>query len=221
MSRMNVSAWGHACIRLEKDGGSLVIDPGTMSDLTVLDDAGAVLITHVHADHVAVAGVAAALGRAGLETWAPQDVVEQLIAAGASADRVHATADGDAFVAGGFDVRAVGRDHAVVHPSLPRATNVAFLVERTAFHPGDSFTPPPDGQRPLALLFLPVSAPWLKLAESVDYLAALAPRTGVPIHDGVLNDAGKALVDRVVTGLAGSVTYRRLAPGETLEAPAG
>jgi L-ascorbate metabolism protein UlaG (beta-lactamase superfamily) len=217
MSTMNVTASGHACIRLEKDGRAVVIDPGTLSDLSVLDDAVAVLITHVHADHVDIPRVASALARGDLEGWAPQDVVDQLVAAGASKDRIHATAEGDAFEAGGLEVRAVGREHAAIHPSLPRATNVAYLVDGTAFHPGDSFTPPPDGSD-VDILFLPVTAPWLKLAESVDFMTATAPRMAVPIHDAVLNDAGKALVDRVVTSLAGSVTYRRLAPGETVTA---
>jgi hypothetical protein len=89
-----------------------------------------------------------------------------------------------------------------------------------ALHPGDSFTPTPEGTR-LELLFLPVSAPWLKLAESIDYLKAAAPRIAVPIHDAILSDAGKALVDRVVGSLAGSVEYRRLAAGESISLASG
>ncbi len=36
------------------------------------------------------------------------------------------------------------------------------------------------------MLFLPTGAPWLKVAEAVDYLRAVAPRTAVPIHEAVL-----------------------------------
>ncbi len=75
--------------------------------------------------------------------------------------------------------------------------------------------PLPTGTR-LELLFLPVSAPWLKLAESIDYLRRPRPALAVPIHDAILSDAGKALVDRLVGGLAGSAEYRRLAPGDAL-----
>src|SRR3954454_20813000 len=98
---------------------------------------------------------------------------------------------------------------------MPTPVNHAYLIDGVALHPGDSFTPAPDGTR-LELLFLPVSAPWLKLAESIDYLKAAAPRIAVPIHDAILSDAGKALVDRVVGGLAGAAEYRRLAPGDSL-----
>lgn len=66
------------------------------------------------------------------------------------------------------------------------------------------------------MLFLPVSAPWLKLAELIHYLRAASPALAVPIHDAILSDAGRALVDRLLGTLAGSIDYRRLAPGESV-----
>ena len=219
----DITTWGHACVRFERGGRRLVIDPGAFSDLSVLDDADAVLITHEHADHVDAARLVAALGaRPALEAWAPGDVVRQLVEVGAPAARLHTAADGDAFSAAGFAVRAVGRWHAVIHPDLPRVANVAYLVEGAALHPGDSFTAPPAGTD-VALLFLPVSAPWMKLAEAVDYLRAVGPRVAVPIHDAILSEPGRALTDRVVGALAGAMEYRRRMPGEsfTLPQPAG
>jgi L-ascorbate metabolism protein UlaG (beta-lactamase superfamily) len=214
-----ITTWGHACIRFEREGRRLVIDPGTFSDLSVLGDVDAVLITHVHPDHVDAARVVEALGgRPALQVWAPADVVRQLVEAGAPAARVHAATEGDAFPAAGFAVRAVGREHAPIHPEIPRVANVAYLVEGAALHPGDSFTAPPAGAA-VELLFLPVSAPWMKVA--VDYLRAVGPRTAVPIHDAILSEAGKALVDRVIGGLAGVTAYRRLAPGEVITLPQG
>src|SRR5215469_5952080 len=50
--QMRMTKLGHACVRLEKDGTALVIDPGTWSDAdAALSGASAVLITHEHADH--------------------------------------------------------------------------------------------------------------------------------------------------------------------------
>lgn len=205
---------GHACIRFERDGRRLVVDPGSFSDLALLDDADAVLVTHEHPDHVDPAALVAALGaRAGLEVWAPAGVVDQLVTAGAPADRLHAAADGDAFTAAGFEVRAVGEAHAVIHPDLPPVTNVAYLVDGTVLHPGDSFTLPPAGVE-VDLLLVPVSAPWLRLADAIDYVRAVRPRVASPIHDAILSDTGKALCDRLVSGLGGAQEYRRLTPGE-------
>jgi L-ascorbate metabolism protein UlaG (beta-lactamase superfamily) len=215
VSKITASAWGHACIRFEKDDRVLVIDPGSFSDLSVLDRAHAVLITHEHPDHVDLAAVGSSAGGGDLEVWAPEAVVGRLIDTGAPSEYVHAVVEDQPFVAAGFEVRPLGHDHATIHPSLPTPVNHAYLIDGVALHPGDSFTPAPAGTR-LDLLFLPVSAPWLKLAESIDYLKAAGPRIAVPIHDAILSDAGKALVDRVVGGLAGAAEYRRLAPGESV-----
>jgi L-ascorbate metabolism protein UlaG (beta-lactamase superfamily) len=124
-------------------------------------------------------------------------------------------ADGDAFTAAGFAVRALGQWHAVIHPDLPPVANIAYLVEGAALHPGDSFTAPAAGTS-VDLLFLPVSAPWLKVAEAVDYLPAVGPRVAVPIHDAILSEPGRALTDRVVGSLAKETEYRRLSPGESV-----
>jgi L-ascorbate metabolism protein UlaG (beta-lactamase superfamily) len=214
-----ISSHGHSCIRLEKDGRVLVLDPGGFSDAAALEGAGAVLVTHEHVDHVVPDRLTLALAAApGLQAWAPAVVVDQLVAAGAPADRLHAVAEGDTFTAEGFSVQVVGRRHAVIHPSIPVVANVAYLVDDAVLHPGDSFTRPPAGVH-VEVLLLPVSAPWMKLSEATDYLQAVAPVIAVPIHDAILSDAGRGLVDRVIAQVTGDVPqYRRLAAGETLTA---
>ncbi len=49
---MRITKFGHACVRIQADGGVVVIDPGVFTDPAPLDGADAVLITHEHADHV-------------------------------------------------------------------------------------------------------------------------------------------------------------------------
>ena len=76
---MRLTKRGHACVRLEKDGRILVIDPGTLTEPEALDGAEAVLITHEHFDHVEVARVKAAAERTTqLEIWTTSAVAEQL-----------------------------------------------------------------------------------------------------------------------------------------------
>jgi len=50
---MRFTKLGHSCVRLDKDGAVLVIDPGTFSDAAgALDGATAVMVTHEHPDHL-------------------------------------------------------------------------------------------------------------------------------------------------------------------------
>ncbi|HEX6887832.1 MAG TPA: MBL fold metallo-hydrolase, partial [Candidatus Nanopelagicales bacterium] len=213
MTAIEASVWGHSGLRLERSGERLVLDPGMFTAPEVLADATAVLITHEHPDHVVPETLAPTMAARGLPVWAPTSVIEALAAAGAPRELLRAVDAGEAFTAAGFEVQALGGTHAVIHPKLPPVANLAYLVEGAVLHPGDSFTAPPEGSH-VQLLALPVSAPWLKLAEAVDYAAEVAPALAVPIHDAILSDAGKALVDRVGAGLLGPVPYRRLTPGE-------
>ncbi len=76
---MRLTKMGHACVRLEKDGRILVIDPGTLTEPEALDRAEAVLITHEHFDHVEVARVKLVAQRTPqLDIWTTSAVAEQL-----------------------------------------------------------------------------------------------------------------------------------------------
>ncbi|WP_140416411.1 MBL fold metallo-hydrolase, partial [Arthrobacter globiformis] len=119
---MKLTKFTHACVRLEKDGQVLVLDPGTFSETAeALDGAHAVLITHEHPDHIDVPAVAAALGdNGGLELFALAGVAQNVRKeAPEAADRVHAVEPGTAFDAAGFAVRSFGGQHALIHPQIP------------------------------------------------------------------------------------------------------
>ncbi len=79
----DLTHWGHACVRLERGGARLVIDPGAFADPVVLAGADAVLVTHEHDDHVAPAALAEHLAaRSTAHVWAPAAVVDRLRTAG-------------------------------------------------------------------------------------------------------------------------------------------
>ena len=119
---------GHSCVRLEKDGAALVIDPGTFSDApAALDGAAAVLVTHEHPDHLDADAIRAALSRdPGVTLWANQSICAQFAEFG---DRVHEVKHGDALEVAGFDVHVYGVDHALIHPDIPLVVNTGFLVD--------------------------------------------------------------------------------------------
>jgi L-ascorbate metabolism protein UlaG (beta-lactamase superfamily) len=203
----------HSCVRLEKDGRTLVIDPGGFSEEDAAVGADAILVTHEHPDHFDEGRL-----RAGLEAnpearvWTLRAVAEKLSAA--FPGRVRTVGHGDTFTAAGFDVQVHGELHAVIHPDIPRITNVGYLIDGgTVFHPGDALTVP---DRPVETLMLPVMAPWNKIAEVIDYVREVKPRRAYDIHDGLLTDVARPIYDNQI-GALGGTEHLRLGSGTSAE----
>ena len=212
---MRMTKLGHSCVRLDQDGAVLVIDPGTFSDAAAaLDGAAAVMITHEHPDHLDSDAIRAALSSdPGITLWANQAICAQF---GDFGDRVHEVRHGDALAVAGFDVHVYGVDHALIHPDIPLVVNTGFLIDNELFHPGDSYTIPED---PVSTLLLPISAPWLKAEEMIDYFRAVAPARGYAIHDAILNDNGLGLMTwlMAVAATPSGADLTRLEPGTAVE----
>ncbi|WP_030978081.1 MBL fold metallo-hydrolase [Streptomyces sp. NRRL S-1824] len=200
----------HSCIRLEKDGRTLVIDPGGFSEQDAALGADAMLVTHEHADHFDEGRLRAGLeANPAAEVWTLRSVAEQLSAA--FPGRVHTVGHGDTFTAAGFDVQVHGELHAVIHPDIPRVTNIGFLVDGSLFHPGDALTVP---DHPVDTLMLPVMAPWNKISEVIDYVREVKPRRAIDIHDALLTDLARPIYDRQIGSLGGA-DHGRLVPGDS------
>jgi L-ascorbate metabolism protein UlaG (beta-lactamase superfamily) len=209
---LRIIKYTHACVRLEDDDRALVIDPGSFSEEEPLDGAAAVLITHEHVDHLD----AGKLERhPDAEIWT--NAATAALLTNVDPDRVHVVSQGDTFTAAGFEVGVYGEMHEVIHPDLPQVPNVGFLVERSFFHPGDAFTVPDVA---VQTLMVPVSAPWLRASDSIDYIRTVNPSLALSVHDGMYNDIGLGVVDRLLTSMAEKAgsTYLRLTAGQSVEA---
>jgi L-ascorbate metabolism protein UlaG (beta-lactamase superfamily) len=210
---MQLTKLAHACVRLDKDGEVLVIDPGAFGGADALDGAGAVLVTHEHFDHVEPDTLRAALTASpGLRLWAPAPVAELFPGFG---DRVRAVAHGDDFTAAGFTVHVYGEQHAVIHPDVPTVANVGFMVDGEIFHPGDSYTVPED---PANTLLVPISGPWFSTREMIDYVRAVAPQRTYAIHDALLSPIGLNVTEMFAGLAAGpnNASYTWVEPGTTV-----
>jgi L-ascorbate metabolism protein UlaG (beta-lactamase superfamily) len=217
---MKLTKFTHACVRLEKDGRVLVLDPGTFSETSeALDGAEAVLITHEHPDHVDVAAVSAALGeRTGLQVFAPERVAGQLReAAQGAGDRIHVVEPGTSFDAAGFGIQSFGGQHALIHPQIPVVANIGYLVDKNVYHPGDSFIIPHGIE--VQTLLVPIHAPWNKVGEVVDFVIGVRAPRAFPVHDALLNDTGLGLIEGHVTriGALYGTEYKHLASRESVE----
>lgn len=214
-SALELTKKGHACVRLTKAGRTLVIDPGGFSEEDAAVGADAVLVTHEHPDHFDELRLRAAMeANPEAEIWTLRSVADQVSAA--FPGRVHTVGHGDTFTAAGFDIEVHGELHAVIHPDIPRITNVGYVVDGRVFHPGDALTVP---ERPVETLLLPVHAPWNKLSEVLDYVREVKPQQAYDIHDGLLNDRGLGLFARMLGDGGpgtGGAHHAHLAAGESV-----
>ncbi len=211
---MRITKFGHACVRVQTDSGVVVLDPGVFTEASALEGADAVLITHEHADHVhpdllrgsdAPIWTIAAVARM-LREQAP-DVAE----------RVTVVRPGDRLDIAGAAVEVVGEKHAVIHPDYDRFDNSGYVLEAGGtclYHPGDSLTAP---GRAVDVLLAPVSAPWLKVSEAIDFVREVAAPRSLGIHDRVYSDIG---LDMVATHMANLLpegqVFERREPGQDL-----
>jgi L-ascorbate metabolism protein UlaG (beta-lactamase superfamily) len=154
--------------------------------------------------------------------WATGPAADALREGGAPAGQVHEVEPGQVLDVVGARVTVGGGDHALIHPEVPRAVNATYLVETggtSVYHPGDSYVAPaavPEGG--LDVLLVPVSGPWTRLAEAIDFARSVPTRAVVPIHDALLSEVGHTLTGRWLdtARLGGQYTYARLVPGESL-----
>ncbi|MEU9824446.1 MBL fold metallo-hydrolase [Micromonospora chersina] len=209
---MQVTKYTHSCVRLEHDGGVLVVDPGVYSETEALDGVDAVLITHEHPDHVNVEALTRALDRRPVPVHGPASLAGAL---GDAAEALTVVVPGESFTAAGVAVRAYGGQHAVIHPDIPVVQNLGYVFNDVVYHPGDSLVVPEDIQ--VDTLFAPIHAPWSKFSEVVDFIRAVAPRRAFALHDALLNANGFGLLDRQYTALS-KTEYRRLEPGTRIDA---
>jgi len=205
---------GHACIRIQHDARTIALAPGGFTQPEAMDGVDAVLITHEHPDHYSpqhLRGTDAPILTIDAVARRIRDEAPDV------AERLTVVSPGESFEAAGLPVRAVGEQHAVIHPDLPRFDNTGYVVtcgDSTLYHPGDALTPPGE---PVDLLCVVVSAPWMRAAEAVDFARLVGAPRNLAIHDRVYSEAGLGIVDGHLTRLLpDSQSYVRLADGADL-----
>lgn len=205
---MKLTKFAHACFTVEEKGSTLVVDPGSYSeDFIVPAHVVAIVITHEHPDHMDRALIQKIIDKnpsaivVGHESITTQFGDHQTIAAHPSETQT----------VGPFTLTFFGGTHATITEGLTVPPNIGVMINDAICYPGDSFALPPNING-IPLLALPVSAPWLKVDESLRYLKAIHPAMVFPTHDAILSSNGKTLVDRLVGGIAQSlnIEYKRL-----------
>ena len=190
---MRITHLGHACLLVEAAGARVLIDPGTLSTFNGTRGIDAIFVTHVHADHVDPTRLPALLAdNPDTRLYADPHTTSEL--ATRHEIRADALEPGATVDVRGLHVRVVGERHAFNHDHAPVVPNAGLVLsapdEPTLFHPGDAYDAEPGE---IDILAHPLNAPWAASHNSLDFVRRLRPDVVIPIHDGLLSDAGRAL----------------------------
>ena len=210
---MQITRFGHAAVLVEAADTRILIDPGSFSlDATFeLEGLDAIVVTHQHPDHIDQARAPELIERNPDAVLLCDPETASVLEFGSWLEH------GDEVETGikGITLRGVGARHAVIVPELPRIANVGVLVgaegEPTLFHPGDSYETAPEG---VDVLALPLSAPWTKASETVDFVQRVSPTTLFPIHDRTLAELAYGIYWGHVSNFGGVEDMRRLGQGD-------
>ena len=211
-SSMKLTKFQHACFVVEKDGASVVVDPGNLThDFIMPKHVAAVFITHAHADHIDNQLVITILRQH------PKAVLlaHESILADFKNEHAQAVTVGETVDAGGISLQFVGGTHEPIDVTVTTPVNIGVIIENHLYYPGDSYFAP---DQPIKELLLPISAPWLTIGHSIDLVRALKPTHAFPTHDAILSPEGQALIDNMVTRITAnlSLSYQRI-NGKTIE----
>lgn len=184
---MRITKLEHACLVLEVAGKQLVVDPGMYSENPPqISNPVAITLSHIHDDHSYEPHVEALLKQnPDLLIFGTEEVAEKL--KGLNVTRVY---HGDRHVVDGFTLDFYGYFHQEIHRSIPLVQNFGLMVNGELYYPGDSYTIPEVKVETLAC---PSSAPWLKIADVMDFLVEIKPKRCFPTHNALLSEHGHKL----------------------------
>jgi L-ascorbate metabolism protein UlaG (beta-lactamase superfamily) len=213
MKNMKITKHGHACLEVELDSQTLIIDPGSYTEeLTGLGNVVAVVITHKHDDHCDEAKIVKIKeANPDVQIFGTSEVAARL-----ESLKVTTVYHGDYYEVGSFKLEFFGDMHQIIHKSIPLIQNTAVLVNGDLYYAGDSYTPP---DQKIKVLACPTSAPWLKIGDVMDYIQEIKPGICFPTHNALLSQLGHDLnnsrVKQVTEENGGE--FRYLEVGQSLE----
>ena len=209
---MKLTKFQHACFVVEKNGVSVVIDPGNFThDFIMPKHVAAIFVTHNHPDHLNNQLIVTILREH------PKAILlgHESIVHDFQNENTQAITVGETIDASDITLQFVGGTHEPIDSTIATPENIGVIIENRLYYPGDSFYIP---QQVIKELALPVSAPWLKISESMDFVRTLKPSFVFPTHDAILSEAGQAMVDRMISNVVETVggQYQRI-DGKTIE----
>jgi L-ascorbate metabolism protein UlaG (beta-lactamase superfamily) len=197
---MKLTKYGHACVFIENDSGQkIVIDAGEFTELPEnLDNIVAVVCTHVHGDHTHAPNIQKIIDVNPQATvFATPESMEALTAVECVKTIIDQNFEKEI---ADFQLSFYFMDHAVIWQTPP-CKNIAVKVDDFYYYPGDSFHVIDESVK---IAGLPVSAPWLKMSEVIQFMQDVKSEAVVPVHNGLLNETGHMITQNWLQNTAAS-----------------
>lgn len=183
---MKLTKFEHACFIVEENGERMVVDPGVLSTLPEdLSNVTVIFISHMHDDHFGQENIQKIVEQNSEVTiLAHPEVLEKMI--NISCKKV--AIDTDIGIAvGNFQLDVFCGDHAVIYEKSP-CHNLRIIINNKLYFPGDSLNPV---DQHISAVAFPLSAPWSKVAEIIDFIKSSKADLFFPVHDATLSEIGK------------------------------
>lgn len=173
---MRITKYPQSCLLLEKNGRSIVIDPGNLVlpkfDIKNFAGVEAVLVTHQHADHLDDVFLKQ-LVDAGAKVYSNADVAQKL-----SGTAVTVITSGESVEILGFNVTAHDLPHVkTFEPEPPQ--NTGFIIDGTFFHSGDGLE---TSGVEVETCAIPIIGPSNSFVQAYNFATSLNAKNVVPLH---------------------------------------
>lgn len=206
---MQITKYEHSCLEVRVENSRLIIDPGKFTkSLTEFSNIDAVVITHIHSDHLDKTILQRIYTRnPNLKIFTTEQVADEI-----NDLPVKIIEAGDNFEVNNINLEFFGGEHEFYN----EFQNIAVLVNNELFHPGDSYTQP---NKPIKILASPASAPWLRVKDAGDYIINCKPKVAFPIHNILLSNEGKEIHYRILKSICddNKISWQELGVGESID----
>jgi L-ascorbate metabolism protein UlaG (beta-lactamase superfamily) len=208
---MKIKKIGHSCMVINEGGLNILTDPGSYTAQAAgeLKNINVILISDEHQDHFDLGAIESLLKNNPEAKILTQKSVQKLLAE--KGVKSELLLDKQQIEIGGVKFEGCGEKHAVLHSSIPQSDNTGYIISEKFFYPGDALTLP---HKNIEVLALPISGPWLKSAEVIDYVLAVKPKFCFPVHDGLGNSGFMA---KMIGQIAAKENIKMLDPEQEME----
>ncbi len=180
---MKIKKVGHCCLVIEINGQRIMTDPGAFSTEQKNEKGiDLILYTHEHQDHYHLETLQEVLKNSPDAKIITNTAVGKLLdEAGIKYAKVE---DGESFDFNGVAIKGFGNLHAEIYETYGRVQNTGYMIDDLCF-PGDAFENP---NMKVDIVALPITGPWMRIKDAIDYAKLLKPRVVFPVHDSHIRD---------------------------------